>query len=145
VRRLQVIGGGADRNRHAQALTNDPPRDFLCHTLSNSPREERNMARKSTTDTWEMVKCDKTRYGIAGPGSSNRQGGRVLVHNHVRHTASMEYGRNGFRCWTQIKRANLALCKCGWRPDLGTHYRVKGADEPNYRVEGEEVIAAFGR
>jgi|GraSoiStandDraft_1057264.scaffolds.fasta_scaffold654245_1 hypothetical protein len=107
------------------------------------------MARKSTADTtWmkeaeEMLKRDKTRYGIARPGSSNRQGDRVLVHNHVSHTASMEYGRNGFRCWTQIKRANLELCKCGWRPDLGTHYRVKGAGERNYRVEDEEVIAGF--
>jgi hypothetical protein len=99
---------------------------------------EKNMTRQSTT-----TDDDKMRYGVARPGSRNRQGGRVLVHNHVRHTASMAHGRNGFRCWTKIKRADLELCKCGWRPDLGTHYRVKGVGTPNYRCEEEEVIAAF--
>jgi hypothetical protein len=47
------------------------------------------MARKSTTDTtWmkeaeETLERDKTRYGIARPGSSNRQGGRVVCSENL--------------------------------------------------------------
>jgi hypothetical protein len=29
--------------------------------------------------------------------------GRVLAHNHVRHTIDMTQGRNGFRAWTWPK------------------------------------------
>jgi hypothetical protein len=53
-----------------------------------------------------------------------------LAHNHILHTANMQHGTNGFRRfwippewigWHWVK------CKCGWRPDMGTHYRVRGS------------------
>ena len=51
--------------------------------------------------------------------------GRVLVHNHVRHTPAFVCGQNGFRAWTQVKTRRLVRCACGWAPEAGTHYRVK--------------------
>jgi hypothetical protein len=43
--------------------------------------------------------------------------GRVLAHNHVRHTAATAQGVRGFRCWTwpqdQVPR-HWEPCPCGW-------------------------------
>jgi hypothetical protein len=85
-------------------------------------------------------------YGTDGV----RPSGRVLVHNHVRRHANMPNGANGFRAWYDFLDAprrfrritspgepppKYIVCKCGWRPDLGTHYRIKGVGSANYRVE----------
>jgi hypothetical protein len=42
--------------------------------------------------------------------------GRVLMHNHVRHSKMMPCGRNGFRAWTDTKTPgrHFKRCKCGW-------------------------------
>jgi hypothetical protein len=56
--------------------------------------------------------------------------GRIVVHNHIRHTADTPPGANGFRAWT-TPEPNLTRdyavvpCGCDWATHLGTHYRVK--------------------
>jgi hypothetical protein len=51
--------------------------------------------------------------------------GRVLVHNHIRHTARTPCGERGFRAWTQKLEERLERCECGY---AGLpHYRVKRA------------------
>jgi hypothetical protein len=97
----------------------------------------------------------KPKYGTDGV----RPSGRVLVHNHIRHTATMPPGLHGFRIWYDFrdnpqhfkllqKKSNYRppkyiVCKCGWRPDLGTHYRIEGVGSPNYRVDTPETISKF--
>jgi hypothetical protein len=55
----------------------------------------------------------------------------VTVHNHVRPQPWKEFiksgtiGMHGFRVWRCHKHKGLVACKCGWAPQLGTHYRVK--------------------
>jgi hypothetical protein len=53
--------------------------------------------------------------------------GRILVHNHVRHTPTMQPRVNGFRAWTEdegvLKEGKRVLCDCGWSGL--THYKVK--------------------
>ena len=60
---------------------------------------------------------------------------RVVVHNNVRPTRQL--GSRGFRAWLcpslEVLRVTpdpgrpvLQLCDCGWAPELGPHYRVKG-------------------
>jgi hypothetical protein len=43
--------------------------------------------------------------------------GRVLAHNHIKHTTIMGHGVNGFRCWSwpkgQVPR-DFKECRCGW-------------------------------
>jgi hypothetical protein len=43
--------------------------------------------------------------------------GRILAHNHVKHTVDMPDGENGFRCWTwpesQVPE-HFMRCPCGW-------------------------------
>jgi hypothetical protein len=99
----------------------------------------------------------KSKYGPNG----ERPSGKVMIHNHVRRYAAMSHGMNGFRRWfdylddPQIfarshgKNAGpppkYIVCKCGWRPDLGTHYRVKGMGTANYRCDSFEEIIQFHR
>ena len=41
--------------------------------------------------------------------------GRVLCHNHVRHTVDTPCGLNGFRAWTDLKPpSKFVKCPCGW-------------------------------
>jgi hypothetical protein len=41
--------------------------------------------------------------------------GRVLKHNHVRHTINQPCGVNGFRAWTDDKPfPGFHRCGCGW-------------------------------
>ncbi len=79
-----------------------------------------------------------------GPKGKRRSGRVLLVHNDIRHTADMPSGLFGFRIWYDFLDApqrptKYTVCKCGWRPDLGTHYRVKSPGSPNYRVEAGTV------
>jgi hypothetical protein len=59
-------------------------------------------------------------YLSALPASVPR--GRVLVHNNVRPTRVL--GSRGFRAWLQSPASTLAVCACGWAPQLGQHFRV---------------------
>lgn len=97
------------------------------------------------------------KYGPKGA----RPSGRILAHNHIRHHAAMGHGMNGFRCWYDYLNKNTnksggrfnspnsrkkhgatdyVVCHCGWLPDLGVHYRVKGMGSPDYRCDTYEVI-----
>jgi hypothetical protein len=55
--------------------------------------------------------------------------GRVLVHNHIRHSVRTRCGIRGFRAWTQPLSERLEQCDCGWSGL--PHYRVK--DELRWR------------
>jgi hypothetical protein len=98
----------------------------------------------------------KPKYGPKGI----RPSGRILAHNHVRHYAEMPNGLNGFRFWYDWppgsrkksrpfgdidggKLPDYIVCKCGWRPDLGVHYRIRGMGSANYRVDTFETIMKF--
>jgi hypothetical protein len=56
-----------------------------------------------------------------------------FAHNDVRHTARTRSGTNGFRAWPvddpAYPAAIYVACNCGWRPELGTHYRVDRGDD----------------
>jgi hypothetical protein len=56
--------------------------------------------------------------------------GMILVHNHVQRSARTRSGTNGFRFWNAAPKPNYVVCQCGWRSDLGTHYRVEGKGAP---------------
>ena len=102
------------------------------------------------------------KYGPKG----ERPSGRILVHNHISRTPYMTHGLNGFRYWydwppgsgkksrhfnTDIvggkfvrapqELPNYVVCKCGWRPDLGMHYRIRGMGSADYRCETAESFA----
>jgi hypothetical protein len=49
--------------------------------------------------------------------------GRVLVHNPVYPVTRKRPGTRGSRIWTQVPDEDVELCGCGWRPELGPHYR----------------------
>jgi hypothetical protein len=51
--------------------------------------------------------------------------GQILVHNRVDHTTRTGQGTRGFRAWWTKPAAEFVSCDCGWRPDLGEHYRVE--------------------
>ena len=40
--------------------------------------------------------------------------GRVLVHNHTKHSKVTKVNLNGFRAWYQKPNETLVPCKCGW-------------------------------
>lgn len=103
-----------------------------------------------------------TKYGPNG----ERASGRILAHNHIRRYERMPNGLNGFRIWydfldpeqqrlkghfRNIHKVEPSLagieyvrCECGWRPDLGTHYRVKAANQDDYRCDSFEAVAENG-
>jgi hypothetical protein len=35
----------------------------------------------------------------------------------------------GFRAWEDDPAPQYVVCDCGWRPELGIHYRVAGTRE----------------
>jgi hypothetical protein len=49
--------------------------------------------------------------------------GQILVHN--RSTPRTDPGTPGFRAWWTKPATGFVSCDCGWRPDLGRHYRVE--------------------
>jgi hypothetical protein len=53
--------------------------------------------------------------------------GYILVHNRS--------GFRGFRAWWAKPGEEFVLCGCGWRADLGEHYRV---DRPGSFAERRE-------
>lgn len=48
--------------------------------------------------------------------------GMALFHNHVRPTRSLNL--RGFRAWLDKSEVKKEVCKCGWCPELGTHYML---------------------
>jgi hypothetical protein len=46
--------------------------------------------------------------------------GQILVHNRP--------DPRSFRAWWATPGGEFILCGCGWRPDLGEHYRVHRPD-----------------
>jgi hypothetical protein len=40
--------------------------------------------------------------------------GRVLVHNHTKHSKVTKVNLNGFRAWYQKPNETLEPCTCGW-------------------------------
>jgi hypothetical protein len=79
-----------------------------------------------------MTKLPKMRYGLR-PWKD-----WVLVHNHVAHTVDMKQGVNGFRARRSPNNARIEPCPCGWRPDLGSHYRVRGMGR-DHCISAEEL------
>jgi hypothetical protein len=65
--------------------------------------------------------------------------GRVLMHNHVRHTIDMPSGLNGFRAWTSnaVPNDEFKPCHCGWSglphfsrvPDTSCLEKLSPSDE----------------
>jgi hypothetical protein len=52
----------------------------------------------------------------------------LLAHNLVRPTsADQTHGLHGFRVFWVPPEYEWVECDCGWRPDLGPHYRGKSA------------------
>jgi hypothetical protein len=48
--------------------------------------------------------------------------GMVVVHNHVK--PAHRPGTRGFRAWFEETSAKVEPCDCGWRPELGRHFRM---------------------
>jgi hypothetical protein len=70
------------------------------------------------------------RYINSGTVGKSVGAGRLLMHNHVRHTIDMPCGVNGFRAWTETKRpSHFKRCHCGWSGL--PHY----SQSPDYRCE----------
>lgn len=65
------------------------------------------------------------RYVRMGTIPTSIRPGRVLMHNHIRHTIDMPCGQNGFRAWTDTAPPpGFVKCPCGW---AGLpHYALKG-------------------
>jgi hypothetical protein len=50
--------------------------------------------------------------------------GRILAHGHVRPVSpKAKQNVNGFRFFAVDLTSLWTICDCGWRPDLGMHYR----------------------
>jgi hypothetical protein len=55
--------------------------------------------------------------------------GHILVHNQFIGRPHAEEGQRRVRAWWAKPAAEYILCACGWRPDLGEHYRVNRPGE----------------
>ena len=75
------------------------------------------------------------RYGTGIP--HDVPAGRVLAHNHIRHTVDMLAGINGFHYWTwpkDKKPRSFIRCNCGWSGL--PHYALR----PDYRCESTKKL-----
>jgi hypothetical protein len=78
--------------------------------------------------------------------------GRVLVHNHTRHSKVTKVNLNGFRAWYQKPNETLEPCKCGWArlPHYVVNHKVSASIiettplEGNVRVEQVTVRYDLG-
>jgi len=61
---------------------------------------------------------------VAWSEGTVRPAGFILCHNHIKHHARTRQGTNGFRAWFSLPSAKHLVCDCGWRPELGKHYRI---------------------
>lgn len=70
-----------------------------------------------------MIRHDRPTYIDRIPASATAiPPGLVVAHNFVRPTRRL--GERGFRAWLALPSDVLAVCDCGWAPELGRHYRV---------------------
>jgi hypothetical protein len=69
--------------------------------------------------------------------------GQILVHN--RSTPRTDPGTPGFRAWWTKPAIGFVLCDCGWRPDLGRHYRVHRPGSPVRRTSRNAPASAGPR
>jgi hypothetical protein len=52
--------------------------------------------------------------------------GQILVHSQIIHQNRRLFeGSRGFRAWWTTPGRKFVVCDCGWRADLGKHYRVQ--------------------
>lgn len=69
-------------------------------------------------DKWESrTRPGGLRYLIGASVPREVPEGRVLAHNHIRHTTRTGNGVRGFRCWTWPagkQPDHFAPCRCGW-------------------------------
>jgi hypothetical protein len=50
--------------------------------------------------------------------------GKIVAHNvDFGGNVNRTHGDDGFRVWFDDPSDKYGVCTCGWRPDLGTHYR----------------------
>ena len=76
------------------------------------------------------VKAAGVEYLTRIPGPGTIPPGQAAVHNHVRPPAR-KLGTRGFRAWLAgASDPALIGCDCGWAPELGGHYRIRGAGQP---------------
>jgi hypothetical protein len=71
--------------------------------------------------------------------------GRVLMHNHVRHSVDMPCGVNGFRAWTDTEPpTGFVQCPCGWSglPHYAAHSHVEASKG---RRRGRKLEASHPR
>jgi hypothetical protein len=59
--------------------------------------------------------------------------GNILVHSPLRTPE----GSRGFRAWWAQPGRKFISCDCGWRPDLGEHFRVRVLDAADKRPGGK--------
>jgi hypothetical protein len=64
---------------------------------------------------------------VAWRQGSSPPAGFILLHNNVKHGPRTRQGTNGFRAWFSVPSAEHLDCDCGWRPELGKHYRIDPA------------------
>lgn len=87
------------------------------------------------------------RYVNGGTVPKSIGKGRVLAHNHVRHTIDMPCGVNGFRAWTWARAQKLrhfVRCGCGWSGL--PHYRADmGSKRLNALADRCMTVAQFKR
>jgi hypothetical protein len=64
------------------------------------------------------IVTDGTGAAVAAPA------GKLLAHNRGWPASpQMRQGIKGFRFFAVEPSERWAVCDCGWRPDLGLHYR----------------------
>jgi hypothetical protein len=64
-------------------------------------------------------RTDSVKYFRIGEEITLAPPGRVLVHSRFYFPSLI-----GFRVWTDNPSDRYEVCACGWKPELGTHYRI---------------------
>jgi hypothetical protein len=75
-------------------------------------------------DPWERT-ASRRWWTVIGWQRNSRRRGQILVHNKVRGAPGGNARGRGFRAWWAKPGREFTPCACGWRPDLGQHYRVQ--------------------
>jgi hypothetical protein len=80
----------------------------------------------------KIIAADLVYWGVSHPE------GWLLAHNNIKHGVAARHGIGGFRVfWLEPKtHRHWVVCDCGWRPDLGTHYRRPEAEDDQAALSG---------
>jgi hypothetical protein len=62
--------------------------------------------------------------------------GQILAHSQIIRNKRTLYETRGFRAWWATPGTEFVLCDCGWRPDLGNHYRIQRPIKRTWRGWG---------